>query len=332
MFTRTSISRLRQNDHERAMGMVQAGITHQAVTDHFNVSRITISRLMIRLRQICKTNDRPRYDRLCVKSQRQDRHLRLIHPRNGMITAEDTACRRPGLANVRMSSQTVRRRLRESRLRPRCPVVVPILKQHLRTARLSLTRARRRWKLHTWQHILFNDKSRISLRFSDGCYRVSHRRGERFTDQCGYESDRVRGGIVMVWAGICCDGRTQLKIVQGTLNAIKTILLIQSFCPFCNSETLIMSFNHDNARCHVACVCQDFLNQNHIRVIPLPALSTELLPIELGRRVHNRQIHWKHYRSCATHVWTSGTTSHKPVFNVDWLYASEMRSCRCCKR
>jgi hypothetical protein len=25
----------------------------------------------------------------------------------------------------------------------------------------------------------------------------------------------------MVWAGICHDGRTQLKIVQGTLNAVK---------------------------------------------------------------------------------------------------------------
>jgi hypothetical protein len=25
----------------------------------------------------------------------------------------------------------------------------------------------------------------------------------------------------MVWAGICHDGRTQLKIVEGTLNAVK---------------------------------------------------------------------------------------------------------------
>ena len=31
-----------------------------------------------------------------------------------------------------------------------------------------------------------------------------HRRGERFTDQYVYVSDR----FVMVWAGICHDGRT----------------------------------------------------------------------------------------------------------------------------
>jgi transposase len=128
--------RLRQNDRERAVGMVQAGMTHHAVADRFNVSRITISRLMIRLRQTGRTNDRPRNGRPHVTSQCQNRHLRLIHLRNRMITAEDTARRTPGLANVRISGQTVRRRLRESGLRARRPVVGPILKQHHKTARL----------------------------------------------------------------------------------------------------------------------------------------------------------------------------------------------------
>ena len=45
-------------------------------------------------------------------------------------------------------------------------------------------------------------------------------RGERVTDQCVYES--VRFGV-KVCAGICHDGHTQLKIVQGTLNAVNTI-------------------------------------------------------------------------------------------------------------
>ena len=47
------------------------------------------------------------------------------------------------------------------------------------------------------------------------------RRGERFTDQCVYESGRFGGGSVMVCAGICHGGRTQFKIVQGTLHAVK---------------------------------------------------------------------------------------------------------------
>jgi len=98
--------------------------------------------------------------------------------------AEDTARRTPGLANVRISGQSVRRRLRESGLRTRRPMVGPILKQRHRTARLTWARARRCWRLHTWQHILFSDESLFSRRFSNGSYRVYRRSGERFTDQC----------------------------------------------------------------------------------------------------------------------------------------------------
>ena len=120
--------RHRQNDHERAVGMVQAGMTRQAVADNFNVSRITISRLMIRLLQTGRTNDRPRNRRPRVMSQRQERHLRFIHLRNRMIMDEDIVRRISGLVNVQTASQPVRRRLCESGLRARRPVVGPILK------------------------------------------------------------------------------------------------------------------------------------------------------------------------------------------------------------
>ena len=125
---------------------------------------------MIRLRQTGRINDRPRNGRPRVTSQRQDRHLRLIHLRNRMITTVNTARRIPDLANVRISGKTVRRRLRESGIRARRPVVGPNLKLHHRTARLAWARGCRRWRFYTWQHILFSDESRFSLRFSDGRY------------------------------------------------------------------------------------------------------------------------------------------------------------------
>jgi hypothetical protein len=75
-------------------------------------------------------------------------------------------------------------------------MVGPILKQRHRTARLAwctpLLEAS-----HIWQHILVSDESRFSLCFSDGRYGLYYRRGERFTDQCMYESYRFGGGSVM---------------------------------------------------------------------------------------------------------------------------------------
>ena len=94
--------RLSQNDREQTLGMVQAGMTHQAVADHFNMSRITISRLMIRLRQTGRTNGSPCNGRRRVMSQRQHRHIRLIQLRKSMTTTEDTTRRTSGLANVRI--------------------------------------------------------------------------------------------------------------------------------------------------------------------------------------------------------------------------------------
>jgi hypothetical protein len=106
-FWKFECSQERWNDRDQAVGMVQAGMTHKAVVYHFNVSRITISRLIIIIRQTGRTNDRHRNGRPRVMSQRQDRHLRLIHLQNRMITSEDTARRTPGLANVLISGQTV---------------------------------------------------------------------------------------------------------------------------------------------------------------------------------------------------------------------------------
>jgi hypothetical protein len=100
----------------------------------------------------------------------------------------------------------------------------------------------------------------------------------------------------MAWAGICHDGRTQLKIVQGTFNVAKyrDNILDNIVLPFLQQRNFDHVFQHDNARFYLARVCQDSLNQNHIRVLPWPALSPDLSPIEqlwdeLGRRVHHRQ-------------------------------------------
>ena len=88
--------------------------------------------------------------------------------------------------------------------------------------------------------------------------------------QCVYESDRFGGGSDMVWAEICHDGRTQLKIVEGTLNVVKyrDDILDPIVLPFLQQRNFDHVFQHDHARCHVARVCQDFLNQNRIRVLP----------------------------------------------------------------
>ena len=50
---------------------------------------------------------------------------------------------------------------------------------------------------------------------------------------------------------------------------------------------------HDNARPHVARICRQFLNRNNVNVLPWPAVSPDINPVEhildyLGRKVRAR--------------------------------------------
>ena len=288
--------RLRQNERDRAVGMVQAGMRHIDVAEHFGVSRLTKVRLMSRVRATGETSDRPRSGRPKVTTLRQDRQIRLIHLRNRFLPATVTANRIPGRHNPRISAQTVRNRLRVCGLRARRPRTGPTLKQRHRTARLLWLRTRLRWYRQRWQNVIFSDESRFLLHRSEGRMRFYRRRNERYADACVHECDKFGGGAVMVWGGITHNGRTELKIIEGNLNSVRyrDEILSPSVLPFITRHGNRHTFQQDNARCHIARLSMQFLAQNNIIVLPWPALSPDLSPIEhlwdeMDRRVRRRQ-------------------------------------------
>ena len=54
---------------------------------------------------------------------------------------------------------------------------------------------------------------------SDGRDRVWRRNGERFAECCVKQRDRWGGGSVLVWGGITADNRTQLHVLDRSINA-----------------------------------------------------------------------------------------------------------------
>ena len=212
---------LRQHERDRAVGMVQAGMHQIEIANHFECSKLTITRLMSRLRQTGSTSDRSRSGCPREMTLRQDRHIRLIHLRDRFVPATVTARQTQGRHNPRISAQTVCNRLKAAGLRSRRPVVGAVLAQRHRNARLRWGAVRHYWTTRRWQNVIFSDESRFRLRRSDGRMRVYRRPNERYINTCVHECDRFGGGSVMVWAGITHCGRTDLKIVNGNLNAVR---------------------------------------------------------------------------------------------------------------
>lgn len=325
--------RLSEDERLRAVGMLQTGMLQVEVARRFGVHRNTISSLWRRYQQHGNTRDLPRSGRPRVTSVRQDNHIRLMHLRNRLQPATLTARTIPGLRPI--SSRTVRNRLREHNIRPRRPAIRPVLLQRHRQRRLQWSRQHLRFRRVDWNNVLFSDESRFHLDSSDGRARVYRRTGERYADACVIQRQPFGGGSVMVWGGISFRGRTQLVIVQGNLTGVRyrDEIIQPHVLPFVQGQGRRMTFQHDNARPHVARVVTDILVQRNVDVLPWPAVSPDLSPIEhvwdeMERRLRrqpNQPLTLDQLAQALVNIWN---TIPQAVFGN--LVASMRRRCQAC--
>ena len=171
------MARLNQIQRERAIGMLQANMTVRQVAGILRCTKSTIYALIRRYEATCNTADRHRTGRPRVTTPAEDRYVRVTTLRNHFQTATVMAATLPGRD---ISSDTVRRRLREYGIRVRRAHRGPILTVRHCRARLGWVRRHLRFGRRYWNSVIFSDETRISLRQADVRIRVNRRPGERF--------------------------------------------------------------------------------------------------------------------------------------------------------
>ena len=285
-----NMPRLNQNQRIQALTMLALGNNVSNVGRAFGCHRNTIICLRQRFQQTGGVADRRRPGRPRVTNPRTDRLITLTHLRRRFQTGTSSA-RQYGI-----SKQAVLRRLRQVRqpIRPKRPNVGQVFTARHRAAHLQWAQRHFRWGRQQWDRVLFSDESWFNHSHHDGRIRVFRRRGERFADHCLIERNRFGGGSVIAWGGIMGRRKTNLIVVQGNLNArgyINQILQPEAVPSLQRHGPAILM--HDNARPHVARIRRHFLNRNNVNVLPWPAVSPDMNPIEhtwdhFGKKVRAR--------------------------------------------
>ena len=84
----------------------------------------------------------------------------------------------------------------------------------------------------------------------------------------------------MVWGGVSQHHWTELVVIAGNLNAVRYREdILPHVVPFLQAHP-DMTLQHDNATSHTARSVHDFLQDPNVSVLPWPAKSPDLNPIE----------------------------------------------------
>ena len=254
-----------------------------------------ISRLVRKHGQTNTVVDRQRTGRPRITSIREDRRLIRLARRQPFATS--ATLKDQWLPNRRLSTQTIRNRLKRAGLRSRRPIKRPFLTNEHKRLRLAWCRHRQNWNLRSWRKVHWSDESRFLLHVVDGRTRVWRRSNTAYAQKNILPTVACGGGSVMVWGCMSYDCKLDLLTIRGNLNGVRYMqeVLNPVLVPHFDNHPLASRpiFMDDNARPHRSRLVTDFLNNNAITKLPWPAMSPDINPLEhvwdiIGRKVRKR--------------------------------------------
>ncbi|GFT70187.1 transposable element Tcb1 transposase [Trichonephila clavipes] len=137
---------------------------------------------------------------------------------NRSVTSRTVAQYIESVTHHSVSARIIRRRLQQSGLSARRPLLGLPLTQNYRRLHRQWCDERRVW-VAEWNEVDFTDESRICLQHHDGRIQVWRHRGERMLNSFVMHRHTSPPPDIMVWGGIGYHSRTPLVRITGTLNS-----------------------------------------------------------------------------------------------------------------
>ncbi|GFX08138.1 transposable element Tcb1 transposase [Trichonephila clavipes] len=146
-----------------------------------------------------------------------------------------------------VSTQTIRRRLQQSALSAKRPLLGLPLTQNYRCLRRQWCDERKMWAAE-WNEVVFTDESRICLQHHEGRIRVWRYREDKMLNNCVMHRHTGPAPGIIIWDGVGYHSRTFLVRIASTLNSKCYIseVLVPVFLPYIQGLATTI-FQQDNA-------------------------------------------------------------------------------------
>ncbi|GFX74406.1 transposable element Tcb1 transposase [Trichonephila clavipes] len=196
------------------------------------------------------------------------------------VTSRTVAHHIESVTHHSVSARTIRCHLENSSRSARRPLLALPLTQNHRRLRRQWCDERRMWAAER-NEVVFTDESCICLQNHNGWIRVWIHRGERMLNSCDMHHHTRPAPCIMVWGGIGYHCRTPLVRIAGTSNSQRyiSVVLEPVVLPYLQGLATTI-FQQEKARPHVTRIVQRFFVNNQIEMLPWPARSPDLLPME----------------------------------------------------
>lgn len=189
----------------------QRGETNRQVAELFGVSHTTVGRIYKKFLDSNLVERKPGSGRGRKSTEREDRLMIRVVKNDPRKTATDITRYAAEQLQLKLSSRTVRRRLREANLFAHRPAKKPLISIKNRKARLNFARRFQRWSSSDWEKVLWSDESKFNLFSSDGIRYVRRPHGQRYNPRYQVPTVKHGGGSVMVWGKSSYIGILNLK-------------------------------------------------------------------------------------------------------------------------
>ncbi|GFT85330.1 transposable element Tcb1 transposase [Trichonephila clavipes] len=241
---RSAFDQVSEFDRGRIVAYRDSGLPFREIGSRVGRNQKTVMRIWDRWMQEGTTDLRGRsYPPQCNTS-REDRQIVRMAVMDRSVTSRVIAQHIESVTHHSVSARTIRRRLQQSGLSARRPLLCLLLTQNHRRLRRQWCDERRMW-VAEWNEIVFTDESRICLQHHDGGIRVWRHRGERMLNSCVMHRHTGPAPSIMVWGDIGYHSRTPLVRMAGTLNSQRYISEVLEPVVLLNLQGLVTAiFQH----------------------------------------------------------------------------------------